>query len=360
VKEPISDPMRTWIGRGAVLLLSSAPFVGCAGWVGYHEIESLSEDQILFRISGNPQVRVDAVAPRIVAAATVLTRMALHHGAHAIKSELSDSGVTGDEELLARIVNNESVQGYSGALVRLGVDHMEDNHIMWQVHVIDNPLPNAFVVSSDGAPRQIFVTTGMVNLADTPDELALIIAHELAHILFNHTKHNAVEEILTFVGGVWLFKTPSFLTTAALLLSSGLYDLAVIKRRSRKHEVEADMLALRLAAIAGYDTDAASEIFRKLALYSSSSSDDIEWLSTHPPSLARYHYLKELAREENRETYGTGLQANLVTRLSNALWASTINKNQSWGERIKAKNIDTIKSKEANPSDDEGEGFYLE
>ena len=49
-----------------------------------------------------------------------------------------------------------------------------------------------------------------------------------------------------------MFKTPSFLTTAALSLSSWLYDLTVIKRRSRKHEMEADIMGLQLAAITGY------------------------------------------------------------------------------------------------------------
>jgi hypothetical protein len=60
------------------------------------------------------------------------------------------------------------------------------------------------------------------------------------------------------------------------------------------------------------------------------------------------------------EGHTTGLRANLVNRLFNALWVSTINKNQSWGERIKFKNIDTMRSKEANPSDDEGEGIHLD
>jgi predicted Zn-dependent protease len=319
--------------------------------MGYQEIESLSEEQILFRISRNPQVRMDAVAPRIVAAASMLVRSNMSNRAQAVKSELSDSAT--DEELHLRFRMDKIMQIYSGALGRLGENHFEDNHLIWQVHVIDNPIPNAYV-SSDGAPRQIFVTTGMLNLADTPDELALIVAHEIAHVMCDHSNHNAVEEILSFVGGVWLFKTPSFLTTAALLLSMGLYDLAVIKRRSRKHEVEADRLGLYLAAIAGFDTKAAPEIFRKMDLYS--SSNDIEWLSTHPSSRDRYHYLKELSKEENREAYGTGIQAGLVTRLSNALWASTINKDRSWGDRIKAKIIDTEQSNEANPSDEKEKG----
>jgi predicted Zn-dependent protease len=92
----------------------------------------------------------------------------------------------------------------------------------------------------------------MLKLADTSDELVLNLVHEIEHVLCNHSKYNTVEGILTFAGGVWLFKTPSFLTTAALLLSSGLYDLTVIKRRSRKHEVEADIMGLRMAAITGY------------------------------------------------------------------------------------------------------------
>lgn len=352
---PISIQTRNkWTSQG--VLLSSVPLVGLAGWIGYHEIKSLSEDQILFRISRDPQVRADAVAQKIVTAATVWMKAQSDKRALGIKSELSDT-IT-DEEL--KLEKDQTEQSYyPGALERLGDEHLlPDNHLLWQVHVLQNPIPNAFV-SPQGAPRQIFITTGMLNLADTPDELALIVAHELAHILCNHGKYHAVDESLIFGVGIWCLKTPSVLLTAALLLSLQLYDLVVIKRRSRQNEMEADMLALKLAALAGFDTRAASEIFRKIAMYSSTMSGT-EWQSTHPPSLARYHYLKEGAKQENREAYGTGMQSDLVTRLSNALWASTVKKNQSWGDRIKVKNVDAKKSNEANPShDDDDEGVYL-
>jgi heat shock protein HtpX len=52
---------------------------------------------------------------------------------------------------------------------------------MPRVYVIDNPQPNAFATGRNPAHAAVAATTGLLNML-SPDELAGVIAHELAHV----------------------------------------------------------------------------------------------------------------------------------------------------------------------------------
>lgn len=95
---------------------------------------------------------------------------------------------------------------------------------------------NAF---ADG--RHVVMTTALLAFVESDDELALILAHELAHNLLGHRAR--LEE-----AGV----------RRGLLRGAGRRGAAV-----RKAEAEADRLAVRLAWAAGYDVLAAAPMWRR-------------------------------------------------------------------------------------------------
>lgn len=68
-----------------------------------------------------------------------------------------------------------------------------------RVYVIDSPLPNAFATGRDPAHGVVAVTTGLVNTLSR-DELAGVIAHELAHIKRRDTLLAAV--VATIAGAI--------------------------------------------------------------------------------------------------------------------------------------------------------------
>ncbi|SOH94794.1 Putative Zn-dependent protease [Monaibacterium marinum] len=57
----------------------------------------------------------------------------------------------------------------------------------WQIYVLDTPLVNAFVL--DGGA--IYVTRGLVMLANNEAEVAAVMAHEIAHLTANHSQERA-------------------------------------------------------------------------------------------------------------------------------------------------------------------------
>jgi predicted Zn-dependent protease len=73
---------------------------------------------------------------------------------------------------------------------------------------------------------------------------------------------------------------------------------------SRSHESEADELGCKLAAMACYDTGLGSKVFYKMhendEKHGASGKD---LMSSHPASIERYEFLKELSLDENLKKY---------------------------------------------------------
>jgi hypothetical protein len=51
-------------------------------------------------------------------------------------------------------------------------------HLDWEVHVIDSPIKNAFVIANG----KIFVFTGILKVADTADKVAAVLGHEVVSV----------------------------------------------------------------------------------------------------------------------------------------------------------------------------------
>jgi hypothetical protein len=59
----------------------------------------------------------------------------------------------------------------------------------WKFIVLRNGVPNAFV--TDLCPRRIFINTGLIDtLQPTDAELALVLGHELSHLILKHTTYS--------------------------------------------------------------------------------------------------------------------------------------------------------------------------
>ncbi|MEO5349168.1 MAG: zinc metalloprotease HtpX [Magnetococcus sp. YQC-3] len=78
----------------------------------------------------------------------------------------------------AQEVGPEQMPGYYGTVQELA---RRGNLPMPRVYVIDDPSPNAFATGRDAEHAAVAVTTGILRIL-TPEELAGVMAHELAHI----------------------------------------------------------------------------------------------------------------------------------------------------------------------------------
>lgn len=158
----------------------------------------------------------------------------------------------------------------------------------WKCHVIDDPTTiNAFVLPTG----HVFVFTGILEFAQNDDQLAIIIAHEMAHALLNHgIEQVSYVQLLDFFIIVTMAAIWCILPTDGIsLISQWFYEkfitLMLHMPYSRMLEKEADKVGSELAAKACYDVREGSVFWARMGLMDEiKATDDTvpEWLSTHP------------------------------------------------------------------------------
>lgn len=110
--------------------------------------------------------------------------------------------------------------------------------------------------------RLIIFSTGMVEFCKTDDEIAVILGHEMTHLLKNHLKDIRGNLLKN---AVW----DSTLT----VLTSGLYNGDARDSQVRKAEVEADYIGLYFTARAGYDISQAGPFWKRMEAVSPVGKD---------------------------------------------------------------------------------------
>jgi predicted Zn-dependent protease len=133
--------------------------------------------------------------------------------------------------------------------------------------------------------------TGLIEkIEPTDDELAQVLAHEIAHALANHTAEKMSVAIASSLGimAIGVATDNRNVTTGAAAAAL----VAITLPNSRTAESEADRIGIEMAAKAGYDPRAAVSLWQKMAKESGGSSFD--FLSTHPSSGKRSERLQQL------------------------------------------------------------------
>jgi len=159
----------------------------------------------------------------------------------------------------------------------------------WEFVVFEVPQQiNAFAM----AGGKVGVFSGLYRITENDDELASVIAHEIAHVTAKHIHSQLSHEMLVktggLVGGVALMGSGAgMLTSSAIMnaygLTAGVSGLAF----DRKKEKEADYIGLMYMARAGYDPEASVKVLEKLDAESSSQPVQAAFLSTHPSNPER-------------------------------------------------------------------------
>jgi predicted Zn-dependent protease len=153
-------------------------------------------------------------------------------------------------------------------------------NIDWEVVVFDEDEINAFADPNG----KIGVFNGILRVADSPDALAAVIGHEIAHATEGHVmdraRKNARQEIWSMFAGAAMGARDMWRQGLAIL--SGL-------PYAREQETEADLVGLEYMAKAGFDPRAAVYLWKNMAAAKLAEGRERppEFLSTHPSDSAR-------------------------------------------------------------------------
>ena len=156
----------------------------------------------------------------------------------------------------------------------------------WELKVIDNDsIYNAFCTPGG----YLYIYTGLLRFVESTDELAGIIAHEIAHGDLRHstdqmTKAYGLNVLAKIISG----------SDAELLANLGINLLGL--KFSRGDEAEADEFAINYLNDTDYSPKAFSAFFKRMESRGETMGP-LQFLSTHPNPENRVEKIEQLWRE---------------------------------------------------------------
>ena len=160
---------------------------------------------------------------------------------------------------------------------------------LFVVSLLNADMVNAFALPGG----QIVITTGLVRQCRDADELAGVLAHEMAHVTERHNTRRLVrDQLFTF-----LLRVTTSGSDALSALGKGTSALFSGKL-SREDESEADLLGVERLASAGINPLAGSLFFEGLSQEQKEANEDasiLSYLASHPALTERQEAIRREA-----------------------------------------------------------------
>lgn len=197
-----------------------------------------------------------------------------------------------------------AISGYVAQIGGAIAANSDDPSVGYTVTLLNSPVVNAFALPGG----YVYVTRGLVALANSEAEVAGVLGHEVGHVTARHVAKRYDRAIGTSIfGAIAGAVIGSPIVSDLLNLGAQLY----LAGFSRQQEYEADLLGVRSLARTGYDPyaqadflatlDAQTQLEAKLA---GIEVQRMEFFATHPNTPDRVRRAIEEAQRQ-----GTAIQA---------------------------------------------------
>ena len=259
--------------RGLLALASVLLLSAC------HTVDFYSEqaDSAAFKPSANP-----VTAERVLRGNRLAALARAQHGRilATYGGEYSDPRL---ERMLAKVVGNLTTVGGN-----------QDQ--AYQITILDSPQVNAFALPGGF----LYVTRGLLALANDSAEVAAVLAHEMGHVTANHgIARQQVEQEAEAASKAAQELFPATTVAAETALRGKLR----VAQFSRNQELEADAIGIRAIGQAGFDPFASSRFLAAMAAYgklrsvSGATDESLDFLASHPNVPQRIQLAQGHARQ---------------------------------------------------------------
>lgn len=153
----------------------------------------------------------------------------------------------------------------------------------WEVHVIEDPMKNAFVIPGG----KVFVFSGILDVCQDDDGLAAVLGHEIAHNVAHHAAERMSQSniLLGLVLGAFL------LIGIDPGIGNMITEYAFTMPGSRSQESEADYIGLLMMSESCYRPEAAMELWARMEKEEEYAPP--QFMSTHPSNHNRLEKIRE-------------------------------------------------------------------
>ena len=168
--------------------------------------------------------------------------------------------------------------------------------LSFHVTILNTPTVNAFALPGGF----LYVTRGLLALANDSSEVAAVLAHEMGHIIGNHAAQREQKAREALIVGRAVGDVLQDDSSGQLALATSQRTLASF---SRQQELEADAIGVGIIGKAGYDAFAAARFLTAMQNFSDFRSTGTvrdkqpDFLASHPSTPQRVQFAEQAARQ---------------------------------------------------------------
>ena len=196
--------------------------------------------------------------------------------------------------------NNAKIKKYIQKVANKVTSASELPANYYHVTVLNSPIVNAFALPGG----YLYITRGLLALANTEAEVAGVLGHESGHVTARHAASRSNTQMLSNIGAVLIGAATGSQEIAKL---AGVGAQGIVASYSRGDEDEADMLGVRYLAKSGYNPYAQANFLRSLKLESDMQASlqgqnpdaGFDFFSTHPDTGGRVKKATDYAKSYN-------------------------------------------------------------
>ena len=218
------------------------------------------------------------------------------------------------------VYEDAGLQDEIGKLVDRLVAASERPSLKYKVTILNSPAINAFALPNG----RLYVTRGLIALANDRSELASVLAHEMGHVIARHAEIREEQARQAAIVGHVVSDVLSDPQMGALALAKSKLTLASF---SRAQEFEADGIGVGISARAGFDPYGAARFLtdmqRNADLKSTGGAADpraVDFLSSHPSTPDRVKNALANARQFSGPGNGERDHADYLASINNLVY----------------------------------------
>ena len=168
---------------------------------------------------------------------------------------------------------------------------IEDKRHPFRFFVVRDPGVNAFALPGG----YVVLHTGLIEQAESPEEVLGVLGHEVAHVTQRHGMRNIIG-----TAGIFMLAQAFFGdATGVLALLTDAAPYLLNQKFSREYEREADMVGLRYLVAADIDPEGLVVFLEKLKgkHVPEEAEEALSLMSSHPATSERIDYLHDAIRD---------------------------------------------------------------